>query len=64
MATASPSPAWALGTFSVAGSPATSSSSARPRASHYNRHLRDGDVMEGSIAGIGTRRNRCIAQTD
>lgn len=29
--------------------------------SHYNRFLRDGDVLEGSIAGIGTQRNRCVA---
>jgi 2,4-didehydro-3-deoxy-L-rhamnonate hydrolase len=29
--------------------------------SHYNRYLRDGDVLEGSIAGIGTQRNRCVA---
>jgi 2-keto-4-pentenoate hydratase/2-oxohepta-3-ene-1,7-dioic acid hydratase in catechol pathway len=29
--------------------------------SHYNRYLRPGDVMEGSIAGIGTLRNRCVA---
>lgn len=28
---------------------------------HYGRFLRDGDVMEGTIAGIGTIRNRCVA---
>ncbi len=29
--------------------------------SHHNRYLRDGDVMEGSIAGLGVMRNRCVA---
>lgn len=29
--------------------------------SHYNRYLRDGDVMESSIAGIGTQINTCVA---
>jgi 2-keto-4-pentenoate hydratase/2-oxohepta-3-ene-1,7-dioic acid hydratase in catechol pathway len=29
--------------------------------SHYNRYLRDGDVMEGSITGLGVQRNRCVA---
>ena len=29
---------------------------------HYGRFLRDGDVMEGSIAGIGTQHVRCVAQ--
>lgn len=26
---------------------------------HYNRFLRDGDVMESSITGLGTQRNQC-----
>ncbi|HTZ06445.1 MAG TPA: fumarylacetoacetate hydrolase family protein [Gaiellaceae bacterium] len=26
---------------------------------HWNRFLRDGDVMEGSITGLGAQRNRC-----
>jgi len=30
--------------------------------SHTNRFLRAGDVMEGSIAGIGTQRNVCVAE--
>jgi 2-keto-4-pentenoate hydratase/2-oxohepta-3-ene-1,7-dioic acid hydratase in catechol pathway len=29
---------------------------------HYGRYLRDGDVMEGTIAEIGTIRNACVAQ--
>jgi 2-keto-4-pentenoate hydratase/2-oxohepta-3-ene-1,7-dioic acid hydratase in catechol pathway len=29
---------------------------------HYNRFLMPGDVMEGSITGLGTQRNRCIAE--
>jgi len=29
--------------------------------SHTNRFLRAGDVLEGSIAGIGTQRNLCVA---
>lgn len=28
---------------------------------HYGRYLRDGDVMEGTIAEIGTIRNTCVA---
>lgn len=28
---------------------------------HYGRYLRDGDVMEGTIAEIGTIRNPCVA---
>ena len=27
---------------------------------HYNRFLRDGDVMESSIEGLGTQRNACV----
>jgi 2,4-didehydro-3-deoxy-L-rhamnonate hydrolase len=29
---------------------------------HYNRFLHPGDVMEGSIEGLGMQRNRCIAE--
>ena len=29
---------------------------------HYGRYIRDGDVLEGSIAGLGTQRNRCVAE--
>jgi 2,4-diketo-3-deoxy-L-fuconate hydrolase len=29
--------------------------------SHTNRFLRPGDVLEGSIAGLGTQRNTCVA---
>jgi 2,4-diketo-3-deoxy-L-fuconate hydrolase len=29
---------------------------------HYNRFLKPGDVLEGSITGLGTQRNRCIAE--
>ncbi|QRK06862.1 fumarylacetoacetate hydrolase family protein [Archangium violaceum] len=29
---------------------------------HYNRFLRPGDVLEGSITGLGTQRNPCIAE--
>src|SRR5260370_11123297 len=29
--------------------------------SHTNRFLRAGDILEGSIAGIGTQRNLCVA---
>jgi 2-keto-4-pentenoate hydratase/2-oxohepta-3-ene-1,7-dioic acid hydratase in catechol pathway len=28
---------------------------------HHNRWLRPGDVMEGSITGLGRQRNRCVA---
>jgi 2-keto-4-pentenoate hydratase/2-oxohepta-3-ene-1,7-dioic acid hydratase in catechol pathway len=31
---------------------------------HYNRFLKPGDVMEGSITGLGTQRNPCIAEED
>jgi 2-keto-4-pentenoate hydratase/2-oxohepta-3-ene-1,7-dioic acid hydratase in catechol pathway len=31
--------------------------------SHFNRYLREGDVLEGSIAGIGTQRNTCVADS-
>ena len=26
---------------------------------HYGRYLRDGDVLEGSVVGLGAQRNRC-----
>ncbi len=29
---------------------------------HYNRFLESGDIMEGSITGLGTQRNRCVAE--
>jgi len=29
--------------------------------SHTNRFLRAGDILEGSIAGLGTQRNVCVA---
>ncbi|MEU1932403.1 fumarylacetoacetate hydrolase family protein [Streptomyces sp. NPDC019826] len=29
---------------------------------HWGRLLRDGDVMEGSVTGLGTQRSRCIAE--
>jgi 2-keto-4-pentenoate hydratase/2-oxohepta-3-ene-1,7-dioic acid hydratase in catechol pathway len=29
---------------------------------HYKRFLRAGDVLEGSITGLGTQRNTCIAE--
>jgi 2,4-diketo-3-deoxy-L-fuconate hydrolase len=29
---------------------------------HYNRFLRPGDVLEGSITGLGSQRNPCIAE--
>jgi 2-keto-4-pentenoate hydratase/2-oxohepta-3-ene-1,7-dioic acid hydratase in catechol pathway len=29
---------------------------------HYNRYLQPGDVMEGSITGLGTQRNTCVAE--
>ncbi|WP_367039139.1 fumarylacetoacetate hydrolase family protein [Streptomyces sp. Je 1-332] len=30
---------------------------------HWGRLLRDGDVMEGSITGLGGQRTRCVAET-
>jgi 2,4-didehydro-3-deoxy-L-rhamnonate hydrolase len=27
---------------------------------HYDRYLHDGDVMEATITGLGTQRNRCV----
>lgn len=29
---------------------------------HYNRYIRDGDVLEGEISGLGALRNPCIAE--
>jgi 2-keto-4-pentenoate hydratase/2-oxohepta-3-ene-1,7-dioic acid hydratase in catechol pathway len=29
---------------------------------HYRRFLTPGDVMEGSISGIGVQRNHCVAE--
>jgi 2-keto-4-pentenoate hydratase/2-oxohepta-3-ene-1,7-dioic acid hydratase in catechol pathway len=29
---------------------------------HYNRFLKPGDVLEGSISGLGTQRNTCVAE--
>jgi len=29
---------------------------------HYNRFLKPGDVLEGSITGLGTQRNPCVAE--
>ncbi|HLZ97698.1 MAG TPA: fumarylacetoacetate hydrolase family protein [Steroidobacteraceae bacterium] len=29
---------------------------------HYDRYLRDGDVLEGSISGLGTQTNACVAE--
>jgi 2,4-didehydro-3-deoxy-L-rhamnonate hydrolase len=29
---------------------------------HYNRFIQPGDVLEGSITGLGTQRNPCIAE--
>lgn len=42
------------GDILITGSPAGN-------GSHYRRFLQDGDVMEGTLEGIGTLRNRCIA---
>jgi 2-keto-4-pentenoate hydratase/2-oxohepta-3-ene-1,7-dioic acid hydratase in catechol pathway len=29
---------------------------------HYNRFLSPGDIMEGSITGLGMQRNECLAE--
>ena len=29
---------------------------------HYGRYIQDGDVLEGSISGLGAQRNRCVAE--
>ncbi|GGW82029.1 fumarylacetoacetate hydrolase family protein [Streptomyces caelestis] len=31
---------------------------------HWGRLLRDGDVMDGSVTGLGTQRTRCVAEED
>lgn len=31
---------------------------------HWGRYLTDGDVMEGSVTGLGTQRNRCVLSDD
>jgi len=28
----------------------------------YNRYLKPGDVMEGSITGLGVQRNQCVSE--
>jgi 2-keto-4-pentenoate hydratase/2-oxohepta-3-ene-1,7-dioic acid hydratase in catechol pathway len=30
--------------------------------SHYGRYLRDGDLLEGSITGLGEQRSRCVLE--
>lgn len=30
---------------------------------HHGRYLRAGDVLEGTVTGLGTQRNRCVAAT-
>jgi 2-keto-4-pentenoate hydratase/2-oxohepta-3-ene-1,7-dioic acid hydratase in catechol pathway len=30
---------------------------------HYNRFLRDGDIMVGTIAGLGEQRQKCISHS-
>jgi 2,4-didehydro-3-deoxy-L-rhamnonate hydrolase len=30
--------------------------------SHYNRFLKPGDILDGSITGLGSQRNRCVAE--
>ncbi|MEO6339682.1 MAG: fumarylacetoacetate hydrolase family protein [Caulobacteraceae bacterium] len=29
---------------------------------HYNRFMRDGDIIEGEITGLGIQRNHCVAE--
>ncbi len=36
--------------------------SPRGNGMHYNRFLRPGDVLEGTISGFGTQRNFCVAE--
>jgi hypothetical protein len=31
---------------------------------HWGRLLRDGDVMEGSITGLGMQRTRCVKDAE
>ena len=42
------------GDLLLTGSPAGSG------AAHYGRYLQPGDVMEATITGLGTQRNRCV----
>ena len=37
--------------------------SPRGNGMHYNRFLRPGDVLEGSISGLGTQHNTCLAES-
>jgi 2,4-diketo-3-deoxy-L-fuconate hydrolase len=37
--------------------------SPRGNGMHYNRFLRPGDVLEGTISGLGTQRNSCVAES-
>ena len=45
------------GDMLITGSPAGN-------GSHYGRFLRDGDVMECEIDGLGVQRTRCVAESD
>ncbi|WP_069806225.1 fumarylacetoacetate hydrolase family protein [Thermogemmatispora onikobensis] len=38
--------------------------SPRGNGMHYRRFLQPGDVLEGSISGLGSQRNRCIAEEE
>ncbi|WP_376794915.1 fumarylacetoacetate hydrolase family protein [Thermogemmatispora sp.] len=38
--------------------------SPRGNGMHYQRFLQPGDVLEGSISGLGTQRNRCLAEEE
>jgi 2,4-didehydro-3-deoxy-L-rhamnonate hydrolase len=44
------------GDMLITGSPAGN-------GSHYGRFLRDGDVMECEIDGLGVQRTRCVAES-
>nr|BBH93232.1 hydrolase [Thermogemmatispora argillosa] len=37
--------------------------SPRGNGMHYQRFLQPGDILEGSISGLGTQRNQCIAES-
>ncbi len=37
--------------------------SPRGNGMHYNRFLRPGDVLEGTISELGTQRNSCVAES-
>ena len=39
-----------------------STGSPQGNGTHYNRYLKPGDVMEGSITGLGTQRSHCAAE--